>query len=55
MTPFGLAGASATFQRYINALLRDFLDEFASAYMDDVLIWSSGTLEDHYQKVKLVL
>ncbi|XP_044717344.1 integrase core domain-containing protein [Hirsutella rhossiliensis] len=34
-------GCSATFQRYINHTLRDFLDEFCSAYIDDILIYSS--------------
>ncbi|KAM4063676.1 reverse transcriptase (RNA-dependent DNA polymerase) [Hirsutella rhossiliensis] len=41
VTPFGLTGAPATFQRYINHTLRDFLDEFCSAYIDDILIYSS--------------
>jgi hypothetical protein len=53
--PFGLSGAPATFQRYINTLLREFLDDFASAYMDDVIIYSDGSREDHLQKVRTVL
>ncbi|XP_044718021.1 reverse transcriptase (RNA-dependent DNA polymerase) domain-containing protein [Hirsutella rhossiliensis] len=55
VTPFGLTGAPATFQRYINHTLRDFLDEFCSAYIDDILIYSSGSLADHRNKVKQVL
>lgn len=55
VTPFGLTGAPATFQRYINWILRDYLDEFCTAYIDDVLIYTSGTREDHREKVKLVL
>ncbi|KJZ68122.1 hypothetical protein HIM_12487 [Hirsutella minnesotensis 3608] len=55
VTPFGLTGAPATFQRYINHTLRDFLDEFCSAYIDDILIYSSGSLADHRSKVKQVL
>ena len=35
VTPFGLANAPSTFQRFINWTLRDYLDEFASAYVDD--------------------
>jgi hypothetical protein len=54
VTPFGLTGAPATFQRYINYTLREFLDEFVSAYLDDILIYTDGSLEDHRQKVKLV-
>ena len=53
--PFGLSGAPATFQRYINSLLREHLDDFASAYMDDVIIYSSGSREDHFRKVRTVL
>ena len=55
VTPFGLTGAPATFQRYINHTLREYLDNFASAYIDDILIYSDGSLDDHRQKVKLVL
>lgn len=53
--PFGLSGAPATFQRYINSLLRDHLDDFASAYMDDVIIYSNGSKDDHFRKVRQVL
>ncbi|KAM0713169.1 hypothetical protein Q7P35_000621 [Cladosporium inversicolor] len=53
--PFGLLGAPATFQRYINILLRKYLDDFASAYMDDIIIYSNGTREDHFRKVRTVL
>ena len=55
VTPFGLTGAPATFQRYINHTLRDYLDEFYSAYIDDILIYSDGSLKDYRKKVKLVL
>ncbi|KAJ6436495.1 retrovirus polyprotein [Purpureocillium lavendulum] len=55
VTPFGLTGAPATFQRYINHTLRELLDEFCSAYIDDILIYSSGSLADHRKKVKQVL
>jgi hypothetical protein len=55
VTPFGLANAPSTFQRYINWTLRDFLDEFASAYMDDILVFSSGGLSEHRKHVKQVL
>jgi predicted aspartyl protease len=55
VTPFGLTGAPATFQRYINWTLREYLDEFVSVYIDDVLIYTDGSLEDHRNKVKLVM
>ncbi|GAB1312048.1 Retrotransposon nucleocapsid protein [Madurella fahalii] len=35
VTPFGVTGALATFQRYINRALQRYLEEFASAYLDD--------------------
>lgn len=54
VVPFGLHGAPATFQRYINDVLRDFLDVFATAYMDDVLIYSN-TLEEHKVHVRRVI
>lgn len=53
--PFGLCGAPAAWQRWINDLLRDYLDEFCTAYLDDVLIWSSGAQEEHLKKVDQVL
>jgi transposase InsO family protein len=53
--PFGLAGAPASFQRYINSVLRDLLDVSCTAYLDDILIYSSGSREDHMAKVQEVL
>jgi predicted aspartyl protease len=55
VTPFGLANAPSTFQKYINWALRDYLDEFCSAYIDDILIYSSGSLNQHRQHVRKVL
>jgi len=55
VTPFGLANAPSTFQRYVNWVLRDFLDEFASAYLDDILIFTDGTLSEHREHVRKVL
>ena len=47
VTPFGLTGAPATFQRYINHVLRKFLDDFCSAY-------SWGFLETEWVGICLV-
>jgi hypothetical protein len=55
VTPFGLANAPSTFQKYINYTLRDYLDEFCSAYVDDILIYSSGSKEQHQKHVYKVL
>ena len=46
VTPFGLIGAPATFQRYINWVLRDELDICCSAYIDDVVIYND-TQKEH--------
>ncbi len=42
--PFGLKNASATFQRLINDTLREYLDDFAITYLDDILIYSDDIL-----------
>lgn len=55
VTPFGLANAPSTFQKYINWALRDYLDEFCSAYIDDILIYSSGDRKQHEGQVRKVL
>ncbi|KAI0991405.1 hypothetical protein K3495_g16782, partial [Podosphaera aphanis] len=53
--PFGLCGAPSTFQRFINNTLREYLDIFCSAYLDDVIIYTDGDLQDHYGKVRKVI
>ena len=55
VTPFGLANAPSTFQKYVNWALRDYLDEFCSAYIDDILIYSSGSRKQHREHVGKVL
>ena len=52
--PFGLCNAPATFQAYVNKELHQFLDEFVSVYLDDVLIFSDS-LEDHIEHVNKVI
>jgi hypothetical protein len=54
VTPFGLANAPSTFQRYINWALRDILDDFASAYLDDILVFTDGSLREHRKHVRMV-
>jgi hypothetical protein len=55
VAPFGLTEALAAFQRYVNSVLQDYLNNFVSAYVDDILIYSLGSLQDHRQKVRKVL
>jgi RNase H-like domain found in reverse transcriptase/Reverse transcriptase (RNA-dependent DNA polymerase)/Chromo (CHRromatin Organisation MOdifier) domain/Integrase zinc binding domain/Integrase core domain/Aspartyl protease len=52
--PFGLCNAPATWQAYINNVLREHLDVFVFAYMDDILVYSR-TLEQHIKDVRKVL
>jgi RNase H-like domain found in reverse transcriptase/Reverse transcriptase (RNA-dependent DNA polymerase)/Integrase zinc binding domain len=55
VTPFGLSGAPASFQRYINHILREDLDICCSAYLDDVIIYSNRSQEDHRRLVLKIL
>ena len=52
--PFELTNAPADFQRFINDVLRPFLDKFCTAYLDDILIYSDN-LKEHQQHVMAVL
>ena len=52
--PFGLCNGPASFQEYINNTLREHLDKFCTAYLDDILIYSDNELE-HEVHVKLIL
>ena len=52
--PFGLSGAPATFQRFINDTLRPYLDIFCTAFLDDILIYSR-TREEHTEHLRKVL
>ena len=53
--PFGLTNAPATFQALINDTLREYLDDFVVAYLDDILIYTKGTLAEHQKQVWKVL
>lgn len=52
--PFGLANAPAIFQRFIQSILREYLDVFCFVYLDDILIFSK-TKQDHVDHVSKVL
>lgn len=52
--PFGLCNAPATFQAFINDVLREYLDVFCIAYLDDILIYSN-IKEEHIYHVGKVL
>jgi hypothetical protein len=46
-----------TYQRYITNLLFDYLDNFCTAYLDDIMIYSENKLEhkEHVCKVLIWL
>lgn len=54
VTPFGLTGAPATFQHFVNDLLYDILDDYVTAYLDDILIYSKNE-KDHIEHVREVM
>jgi len=52
--PFGLTNAPATCQALVNNVLREHLDIFVIAYLDDILIYSQDEKE-HKEHVRTVL
>ena len=49
----GLTNGPATYQRYMNDTLFDYLDDFCTVYLDDILIYSKDLVEYelHVRKV----
>ena len=52
--PFGLTNAPATFQRLMNEVLREHLDDFVTVYLDDILIFSKSD-DEHARHLQWVL
>ena len=52
--PFRLTNTPATFQNLINTALALYLDNFATAYLDDILVYSNN-LQEHQDNVKRIL
>jgi hypothetical protein len=52
--PFGLTNAPAVFQRLMNDVFRELLDDFVVIYLDDLLIFSRSH-EEHVKHVRKVL
>ena len=55
VTLFGLAGAPAAFQRWINKVLGNLFGDVCAAYLDDVINITEGDLMNHWNTVKEVL
>jgi hypothetical protein len=51
---FGLCNGPATYQHYMNDVFFDYLDDFVSTYIDDILIYSNSKTE-HIEHVKKIL
>lgn len=49
--PFGLKNAPATFQRFMNEVLRDYINKTCVVYLDDILIFSTS-LQEHIKAIK---
>jgi hypothetical protein len=47
----GLTNAPVSYQQLVNDTLRDLLDITVIAYIDDILIYTKGSLEDHIKDV----
>ncbi len=53
VVPFGLTNGPATYQHNMNNVLMEYLDDFCTAYLNDILIFSDNVLEHelHVRKV----
>ena len=52
--PFGLTNALATFQKYVNWVLREELDQEGVAYVDNILVTGHDQVT-HREKVQKIL
>ena len=52
--PFGLKNVPATFQSFINSILRPYLEKCVILYLDHILIYSKD-LEEHHNQVRNIL
>ncbi len=55
MTSFELVNVSSIFQRYINWVLQNFLNEFCSVYVNNILIFTDELLHQHWNHVQKIL
>lgn len=51
--PFGLKNAPATFQRLMNEILREYINQICVVYLDDILVFST-TLEEHEKSLSKI-
>lgn len=53
--PFGLTNAPGTFQRMMNLVLRRLNWISCLVYLDDIIVFTKGSLEQHFVEVAMVL
>jgi len=51
---FGTTNAPADFYRHINNMIREAMDDFASAYFNDILIYTNSE-EEHKQHLQYIM
>lgn len=52
--PFGLKNAGSTYQRAMNAIFHDFIENFMQVYIYDIVIKSSSQ-EDHLRRLFYIM
>lgn len=52
--PFGLTNAPSQFQRWINHVIREYMDVWCTAYLDDTIIWADSE-EELKERVQIIL
>jgi hypothetical protein len=52
--PQGLRNAPASFQRYMNYVLHDYIGRFCYVYLDDIIFWSNS-IKEHTTRLRSIL
>ena len=52
---FNLTNVSTTEQKFMNNMFQNILDNYVVSYLNNTLVYSNKSFENHIQKVKKVL
>ena len=55
VTLFSMANAPSTFQKFINWILHEYLNKFCSAYINNMLVYTNGSLDQHWKHIQKTL